>query len=204
MGLQHDHVSRASLQQLKPELAVSMTAEKYECSSTEAKCSVRGALCPSSNFLLACDRNLFLPSMYFLLGSTPLANCWGVMCVLVLQLQQVDSVHTFWMETLSWTSYVSIAMNQRERGIQQSDCYHAYFLQASMAYTCDTSCKPLLGQKPTLRSWSCSAVGLETMPMWWCLNCRVSLQRTIVLSLGSRLSLGPRTSHLQDWLSVLQ
>lgn len=59
MGLQHDHVSRASLQQLKPELAVSMTAEKYERSSTEAKCSVRGALCPSSIFLLARDRNLF-------------------------------------------------------------------------------------------------------------------------------------------------
>ena len=66
MGLQHDHVSRASLQQLKPELAVSMTAEKYECSSTEAKCSVRGALCPSSIFLLARDGNLFLPSMYLL------------------------------------------------------------------------------------------------------------------------------------------
>ena len=141
MGLQHDHVSRVSLQQLKPELAVSLTAEGLECSSTEVKCSVRGALCPQWQVQLLCSMVSSLPLTVLTLQTA-----------LILQLQQVGSVHTFWMETLSCASYVSINNEpERERSTKVIATMH-HSLQVSMAYTCGTSCKPLLGQGPTPHS----------------------------------------------------
>ena len=43
MELQHEHMSKASRQQLTPEVSVSLTAEKHEDNnSTGTKCNVRG------------------------------------------------------------------------------------------------------------------------------------------------------------------
>ena len=42
MELQHEHMSRASRQQLTPEISVSLTAEKHENNNTGMKFNVRG------------------------------------------------------------------------------------------------------------------------------------------------------------------
>ena len=44
MELQHEHMSKASRQQLTQEVSVSLTAEKHENNSTGKKCNVRGIM----------------------------------------------------------------------------------------------------------------------------------------------------------------